>query len=54
MKVKSWHFIVLGLFLLFFMGRAEAAGVCLLIGIVMLFERIWPEKWGTEKVSGKE
>ena len=38
--------LFLGLFLLLFMGQVIAAGVCLLLGIVMIIERIWPEKWG--------
>ena len=37
--------ILLGMFLLFLMELPIPAGVLLLIGIVMIVERIWPEKW---------
>lgn len=37
--------ILLGLLLLLFGGQAAVAGGCILIGIVMLVERVWPEKW---------
>ena len=48
MKLLPYLLILLGLLLLFFLGQALAAGVCFLIGIVMLFEKIRPEKWGGE------
>ena len=48
-KTSPYLLIFVGLFLLFYMGMAMPAGICLLIGIVMVFERIWPEKWGLEK-----
>lgn len=41
--------ILLGLYLLLWMGQAPVAGVCMVIGIVMILERIWPEKWGSEQ-----
>ena len=41
--------ILLGLFLLFYMGMAVYSGVFLLVGIVMTIERIWPEEWEAEK-----
>ncbi len=40
--------ILFGLFLLFFVGQPIPAGVCFLIGIVMIIESIWPEKWGID------
>lgn len=40
--------IIFGLFLLFFMDKPMPAGVCILIGVVMIIERIWPEKWGID------
>ena len=40
--------IILGLILLFFVGQPIPAGVCFLIGIVMIIEKIWPEKWGVD------
>lgn len=47
-RSRPYLLILLGLFLLFYMGMAEIAGVCLLIGIVWVIETIWPEKWGAE------
>ena len=40
--------IPVGLFFLFIIGQPIAAGICLLIFIVMLIESIWPEKWVTD------
>ena len=54
MKLRAWCLIILGLFLLFYLGMAQIAGVCLLIGIVMIIEKIWPEKWGTENKEVKD
>ncbi len=48
-KLSPCLLILLGLFLLFYLGQAEAAGVCVLVGIVMVIESIWPEKWGEKK-----
>ena len=45
-KSSPYLLILLGLILLFYIGLAIPAGVCFLIGIVMIFERIWPEEWG--------
>lgn len=44
-KKTPFLVIVLGLLLLFLLGQPIPAGVCFLIGIVMIVERIWPEKW---------
>lgn len=41
--------IFIGFFILFFMGIAEVAGVCFLLGIVMIILRVWPEEWEDEK-----
>lgn len=49
-KLSPFLLILLGLLLLFFIGQAEAAGVCLLLGIVMVILQIWPEKWGADDV----
>ena len=49
--MKIWLpivFLFLGLFLLFFIGMAMPSGICFTLGIVMLIERQWPEKWGAE------
>ncbi len=49
LKTTSPFLVILfGLFLLFFMDLPMPAGVCILIGVVMIFERIWPEKWGID------
>ena len=45
MKFMPYLLIVLGLFLLFLINQPIPAGVCFLIGIVMIIENIWPEKW---------
>jgi len=51
-KVFPYLLILLGILLLLFGGQPIPAGVCFLIGIVMVLERIWPEKWGPdEKVN---
>jgi len=47
-KLSPYLLILFGLFVLFFMGMAEVAIVCFLIGIVMAIENVWPEKWGTD------
>ena len=49
-KLLPYLLILFGLLLLFFIGQAEAAGVCLLLGIVMVILQIWPEKWGADDV----
>lgn len=38
--------ILFGLFVLLLIQQPIVSGVCFLVGIVMIFERIWPEKWG--------
>lgn len=48
-KTSPFLLIITGLFLLFYMGMAEPAGVCLLMGIVMIVERVWPERWEADK-----
>ena len=48
-NLSPYLLILLGLLLLFFIGQAEAAGVCILVGIVMLILSIWPEEWDAEK-----
>ncbi len=48
---KLYPFLLLffGLFILFIVGQPIVAGVCILLGIVMIFESIWPEKWLADK-----
>lgn len=48
-KLSPYFFILFGLFVLFFIGLVPVAGACLLLGIVMMIERKWPEEWETDK-----
>lgn len=48
-KLSPYLVLLLGLFILIIMEMAEVAGVCILIGIVMVFESNWPEEWEAEK-----
>ena len=48
-RLLPYLLILLGLILLFYLGQAIPAGVCFLIGIVIIFERIWPEEWGEKE-----
>ena len=43
--------IVLGLLLLGLLGQLGiyVGGLCIVLGIVMLIERKWPEKWKNEE-----
>ena len=38
--------IILGCLILLYTGIAILAGGCILVGIVMIIEFIWPEHWG--------
>lgn len=47
MKILSWLLLIFGLLTLdMFQGYVALA--CMVIGITMLIERKWPEKWGDE------
>ena len=47
MKLLPWIIIIFGfLTLSIFQGVISVA--CFVVGIVMLIERRWPEKWGDE------
>ena len=48
MKVLPWLLIIFG-FLTLNMFQGYLALTCMVIGIVMLIEQVWPEKWGSEK-----
>ena len=48
-KLTPYLLILLGLLILLIIGVAPVAGVCILLGIVMIIESIWPEKWEQEK-----
>ena len=47
MKALPWLLIVFG-FLTLNMFQGYLALACMVIGIMMLIERIWPEKWDNE------
>lgn len=47
MKAMPLLLIVFG-FLTLDMFQGYLALACMVIGIVMIIERIWPEKWGDE------
>ena len=47
MKVLPWLLIIIG-FLTLNMFQGYVALACMVIGIAMLIERKWPEKWGDE------
>ena len=47
-KVIPFLLIVLG-FLTLDMFQGYIALTCMVIGIVMLLERLWPEKWGEDE-----
>ena len=48
-KLSPYFLIFLGLILLLIIDQPGAAGACILTGIVMLIEKIWPERWETDK-----
>lgn len=48
-KLSPYILIIIGLLLLFFINNALPVGVCVLLGLIMLIERKWPEKWETEE-----
>ena len=45
MKALPWLLILIG-FLTLNMFQGFVSITCMVIGIVMLIERVWPEKWG--------
>jgi len=44
MRIMPWFFIILG-FLTLSMFQGYVAITCMVLGIVMMIERKWPEKW---------
>lgn len=48
-KATPYLLLIFGLLLLFLIGQAEAASVCILLGIVMIILSIWPEEWEADK-----
>lgn len=51
-KAMPWLLIVFG-FLTLNMFQGYLALACMVISIVILLERRWPEKWGDEYENGK-
>ena len=47
LKALPWLLIIAGLYALTLLP-AIIGGACMVIGITMLLNRIWPEKWGEE------
>ena len=50
-KISPYLIILLGLILLFFIGQAETAVLCILLGIVMILLNIWLEEWEADKLK---
>ena len=48
-KLIPFFILFLGLFLIFIFDQTIPAGICFLIGIVMIIDNVWPEKWGNER-----
>lgn len=49
MKAMPWLLIFGGFFALTILP-AIVAGGCILLGIIMLIEKLWPEEWSNEKI----
>lgn len=47
--VVPYLLIIIGLLALFFNNSAILAGPLILLGIVMIIETLWPEKWDVDK-----
>lgn len=47
-KCFPFLLLALGLYFLVALNQAIVAGVCLVVGISMILNWIWPEKWGEE------
>lgn len=48
-KIVPFLLIVFGFLILINIKEPISAGACILVGIIMIVESIWPEKWGIEK-----
>lgn len=48
-KASPFLLLLFGLFMLLVMGNAMIAGICLLLGVVIIIERIWPEEWKQDR-----
>lgn len=44
-KASPFLLIFLGILVLLILNLASIAGILILIGIVIIIERIWPEEW---------
>ena len=47
LRLLPWGLFVIGFLLLNRFGGI-ISGACIVVGIMMLIERRWPEKWGNE------
>ncbi len=52
-KTLPFLLILLSMFLLFFAIQPIPACICLLIGIVIMVEKRWPENWDTNSDNKK-
>lgn len=48
MRLLPW-FLIFGGFYLLTKLPAVVAGGCMVVGITMLLDRIWPEQWGAKE-----
>lgn len=49
MKLVLFFLFLLGVIFLILMEMPIPAGICILIGAVIILESIWPEKWITDE-----
>ena len=47
--ITPFLLILFGLFVLLMIGQPIVSGICFLLGIVMIIECIWPEKWKSDE-----
>lgn len=48
-KVTPFLLVLLGFIVLAYNGQAIVAGALMVIGITIILNWIWPEKWGEEE-----
>lgn len=44
-KITPFLLIIFGIILLLVFSLPIPAGACVLIGLVMIIDKIWPERW---------
>lgn len=49
LKLVPFLLIIIGLLVLFLKNSAILAGLLILLGIVMIIEILWPEKWDVDR-----